>query len=183
MASRQYRSFVMVVALLFAPAARAFSAGAPICEVNTLPLLEMSSTLAVPAPSGWRLETDRGFYQADRPLALRIRNANSSKQVRGVLLFAKSGPSTGVGRFALPSLAFQFIPAPAECGEWAISHTSPTPKSQSELQFQWSAPPSGTVILRAFLIEDCQQPSGCRDQQALTPVLILQEALFADDFE
>jgi len=173
--------------LLFAMpnAASAFSAGAPICEVNTLPLVEMSPTLAVPAPSGWYLESDRLTYQADRPLELRIRNANSAKQVRGVLLFTKSGPNSGAGGFALPtSGAFQYIPAPAKCGEWAISHSSPAVKSQGELQFNWSAPPSGTVIVRAFLIEDCMQPSGgCRDQQALTPVLILQEALFVDGFE
>ena len=179
--------FFGALSLLFAipNAALAFSAGAPICEVNTLPLLDMSPTLAVPAPTGWYLESDRLTYQADRPLALRIRNTDGEKQVRGVLLFAKSGPNIGAGHFTLPiSGAFQYIPAPAECGEWAISHSSPAVKSQGELQFDWSAPSSGTVIVRAFLIEDCMQPSGgCRDQQALTPVLVLQEALFVDGFE
>jgi len=179
--------FSGALSLLFAipNAALAFSAGAPICEVNTLPLLDMSPTLAVPAPTGWYLESDRLTYQADRSLELRIRNANGSKQVRGVLLFAKSGPNSGAGRFTLPiSGAFQYIPKAQECGEWAISHTSASPKPQTQLQFNWSAPPSGTVIVRAFLIEDCPQPSGgCRDQQALTPVLILQEALFVDGFE
>lgn len=161
----------------------AFSAGSPICEVNILPLTEMSPTLADPAPFGWELRSSSVVYVAGQPIALRVRHPDPSKRVRGVLLFAKSGPFTGAGRFELPP-GYQYIPAPASCGEWAISHTNSAPKEQEDLQFEWQPGSDGTVIVRAFLIEDCAAPNGgCRDQQALTQVLVLQQALFVDGFE
>jgi hypothetical protein len=165
--------------------ASAFSQGAPVCEVNSLPLVEMSPTLASPAPSGWALAASTATYVPGRALRVHILQPDSAKRARGVLLFAKSGPSSGVGNFALPSGLYQYIPAPAECGEWALSHTSATPKSVDELQWDYSIPAAaGTVILRAFLIEDCGLAGGaCRDQQALTPVLVLYEAIQVDGFE
>jgi len=163
---------------------RAFAAGAPICEVSSLPLMEMSPVLADPAPSGWSVRSARAAHVFGQPLRLRVHHENPGKRLRGVLIWAKSGPSTGAGQFALPDGGmYQFIPAPAECGEWALSHSSPNPKTQSELQFQWLPPAGGTAIVRAFLIEDCGLPQGCRAHQALTPVLVLPEAVFIGDFE
>lgn len=163
--------------------AGAFSLGAPICEVNTLPLVEMSSTLASPPPTGWVLQS-RPWYQPGQPQTLRIRNTvDAQRRVRGVLIWAKASQFTGAGSFT-PGPLYQYIPAPAECGQWAISHNSATPKIQSELEFTWTAPESGTPILRAFLIEDCGLASGnCRSHQALTPVRALYEAVFVDGLE
>lgn len=174
----------LLIAAAFADPAAAFSLGAPICEVNSLPLLEMSSTLASPAPSGWSLSMRR-YYYPDQPMTVRVRNSDPLKRVRGVLLWAKAGQFTGAGNFALPGNGlFQYIPAPAVCGEWALSHNSATPKTQGELEFQWTAPTSGTPILRAFVIEECGLPSGdCRSYQALTPIQSLTEALFVDGCE
>lgn len=165
-----------------APAA-AFSLGAPICEVNTLPLVEMSSTLASPPPAGWVLDS-RPYYQPGQPQVLRVRNSvDALRRVRGVLIWAKSGQFTGAGSFA-PGPLYQYIPAPAVCGEWAISHNSATPKTQAELSFTWTAPMSGSPLLRAFLIEECGLPSGdCRSYQALTPIKVLYEAVFVDGME
>lgn len=161
----------------------AFSLGAPICEVNTLPLVEMSSTLASPPPTGWVLQS-RAWYQPGQPQTLRVRNSvDALKKVRGVLIWAKASQFTGAGSFAVGPM-FQYIPAPAVCGEWALSHNSPTPKTQVELEFTWTAPESGTPILRAFVIEDCGLASGdCRSSQALTPVKALYEAVFVDGLE
>lgn len=161
----------------------AFSLGAPICEVNTLPLVEMSSTLASPPPTGWVLQS-RPYYQPGQPQTLRISNrVDALKRVRGVLIWAKAGQFTGAGSFAVGPL-YQHIPAPAVCGQWALSHNSATPKTQAELEFTWTAPESGTPILRAFLIEDCGLASGdCRSYQALTPVKALYEAVFVDGME
>lgn len=172
--------------IALAPATlEAFSLGSPICEVNSLPLVEMSPTLADPPPTGWSIEV-RPWYVPGQSQSVRIRNLDPAREVRGVLLWAKSGPSTGAGSFALDRAGrYQHIPAPAPCGQWALSHTSAAVKSQSDLVFDWTPPASGgTVILRAFLIEDCGQPSGgCRSHQALTPVTVLVEALFVDGFE
>lgn len=167
----------------FSSPAGAFSLGAPICEVNTLPLVEMSSTLASPPPTGWVLQT-RAWYQPGQPQTLRVRNSvDAQRRVRGVLIWAKTGQFTGAGSFAVGPL-YQHIPAPAVCGEWALSHNSPTSKTQAELEFTWTAPESGTPILRAFLIEDCGLASGdCRSYQALTPVRALYEAVFVDGLE
>ena len=167
----------------FSNLAGAFSLGAPICEVNTLPLVEMSSTLASPPPTGWVLQT-RAYYQPGQPQTLRVRNnVDALRRVRGVLIWAKASQFTGAGSFAVGSL-YQYIPAPAECGQWALSHNSATPKTQAELEFTWTAPESGTPILRAFLIEDCGLASGdCRSWQALTPVKALYEAVFVDGLE
>lgn len=172
--------------IALAPAVlEAFSLGSPICEVNSLPLVEMSPTLADPPPTGWTIDV-RPWYVPGQGQQLRIRNLDPGREVRGVLLWAKSGPSSGAGSFALDRAGrYQHIPAPAQCGEWALSHTSAAVKSQPDLVFDWTPPASGgTVILRAFLIEDCGQPSGgCRSHQALTPVTVLAEALFVDGFE
>ena len=79
----------------FSSPAGAFSLGAPICEVNTLPLVEMSSTLASPPPSGWVLQS-RAWYQPGQPQILRIRNSvDAQRRVRGVLIWAKTGQFTG----------------------------------------------------------------------------------------
>ena len=162
----------------------AFSLGAPICEVTSLPLVEMSPTLASPAPSGWVLDL-RAYYYPGQAQTIRVRNSNPLKRARGVLVWAKAGPVAGAGHFSVPSGGlYQFIPAPADCGEWAISHNSPAPKTQSELAFEWTAPNSGTPIVRAFIIEDCGLASGdCRPYQALTPVRALYEAVFVDGME
>ncbi|WP_395788396.1 hypothetical protein [Aquimonas sp.] len=161
----------------------AFSQGAPICEVNTLPLIEMSPTLANPAPEGWTLVIAERFALG-RPLLIQLRNTDPNRRARGVLLWAKSGPATGAGSFALPGNGrWQHIPAPANCGLWAISHTDSQPKSQAELSFEWVSVDYSSAILRAFIIEDCSAPQGCRDQQALTPITLVQPALFFDGFE
>jgi len=167
----------------FAIPAGAFSLGAPICEVHTLPLVEMSSTLASPPPTGWVLQT-RAWYQPGQPQTVRVRNSvDALRRVRGVLIWAKAGQFTGAGSFAAGPL-YQYIPAPAVCGQWALSHNSATPKTQADLEFIWTAPESGTPILRAFLIEDCGLASGdCRSHQALTPVKALYEAVFVDGLE
>lgn len=185
--TRSRLSLLCFTALLSAGsggALRAFSLGAPICEVNALPLIEMSPTLASPAPSGWTLDL-RPFYYPGQAQTIRVRNSDPLKRVRGVLIWAKAGQFTGAGSFAVPAGGlYQTIPAPAVCGEWAISHNSPTPKTQAELQFEWTAPASGTPIVRAFIIEECGLPSGdCRPYQALTPVRALVEALFVDGME
>lgn len=161
----------------------AFSLGAPICEVNTLPLIEMSSTLASPPPAGWVLET-RPYYQPGQVQTLRVRNTvDPLRQARGILIWAKLGPFTGAGSFATGPL-YQYIPAPAVCGEWALSHNSGTPKTQSELVFPWTAPEAGTPILRAFIIEECGLGTGaCRSYQALTPLKALYEAIHVDGLE
>lgn len=174
-----------VVAAVWLPiSAHAFSLGAPICEVNTLPLVEMSSTLASPPPAGWVLQS-RPYYQPGQPQTLRVRNTvDALRRVRGVLIWAKAGQFTGAGSFS-PGSLYQYIPAPAVCGEWAISHNSATPKTQAELEFTWTAPQSDTpLLLRAFLIEECGLPSGdCRSYQALTPIKVLNEAVFVDGME
>lgn len=182
------RNCLALAIALLAPigGACAFSQGAPICEVNTLPLVEMSPTLASPPPTGWTLAASMRAYVPGRPLRVRVQHADPGKRARGALVFAKRGPTTGAGSFALPpGGAWQYIPAPAECGEWALSHTSGEPKAPADMQWDYSvAAPVGSLILRAFLIEDCAQPAGgCRDQQALTPVLVLPEAIALDGFE
>ena len=180
------RAGLLVLSIALAPVvAEAFSLGSPICEVNTLPLVEMSPTLADPPPTGWSIEV-RPWYVPGQSQTLRIRNLDPLRQVRGVLIWAKSGPNSGAGSFALDGAGlYQHIPAPASCGQWALSHTSAAVKAQSDLVFDWTAPESGgTVILRAFLIEDCGQPSGgCRSHQALTELAVLAEALYVDGFE
>lgn len=163
--------------------ALAFSQGAPICEVNVLPLVEMSPTLSSPAPQGWLLQVPREAYMADRPLQVRVHHPDPAKRARGVLLWAKSGQFSGAGQFLADTELFQFIPEPADCGLWAVSHRSASPKPLDELRFWWMGPDAGTVILRAFIIEDCEAPEGCRAHQALTPLLALEPRLFFDDFE
>ncbi len=183
--SRTLPAIAVLILGLTPVLAHAFAAGAPICEVNTLPLVEMSPTLADPAPTGWSVQANRSVYVPGQAMQLRIRNSNPAKAARGILMWSKSGPSAGAGQFLLQTKSlFQLIPAPAACGEWAISHNSSTVKTQPQLTFDWMPPAQGTVIVRAFVIEDCGlAQGGCRAHQALTPVLVLQPALFVDGFE
>jgi hypothetical protein len=167
---------------LASTSARGFSLGAPICEVNGLPLIEMSPTLANPAPSGWSLRHPPRFTPG-RMLEIAVVNSDTSRRARGVLIWSKAGPNVGSGSFAVPGNGrWQHVPAPAECGTWALTHTDAQPKAQSELRFLWAGEPAG-VILRAFVIEDCQAPTGCRDQQALTPISFMAPVMFEDGFE
>lgn len=169
--------------LLTLPTASAFSQGSPICEVNGLPLVEMSPTLANPPPQGWALDVPTRFIPG-QPLHVRVRHPDPQRRARGVLIWAKAGANLGAGSFAVPGNGrWAHIPAPAECGTWALSHTDNLPKPLAELSFQWTGSGSQGVILRAFIIEDCSNPAGCRDQQALTPIVFMEAGLFADGFE
>jgi hypothetical protein len=159
------------------------SQGSPICEVNALPLIEMSPTLATPAPQGWTLVAPARFIPG-QPVELRLAHPDPQRRARGVLIWAKAGQFAGAGSFALPANGrWAYIPAPANCGTWAISHTDNQPKSLDQLVFHWTGSGAQGVILRAFIIEDCSHPAGCRDQQALTPIAFLEAGLFADSFE
>jgi hypothetical protein len=165
-------------------AAHAFSTGSPICEVNTLPLIEMSPSLSNPAPQGWSLRTERAFYLPGQTLTIRVAHPNAGKRARGILIWSKSGPTTGAGRFLLTGgPLYQYLPGSSNCGEWSVTHINAEAKTLDQLSFLWEAPPEGSVLLRAFLIEDCMDPLGCRAYQALTPPLVLTPALFFDGFE
>lgn len=180
---RAARAACLAAASLLAPPAFGNSQGSPICEVNSLPLVEMSPTLANPAPQGWTLESPSRFF-AGQPVQLRLRHPDSQRRARGVLIWAKAGPTAGAGSFSVPENGrWDYIPLPTDCGTWALSHTDSLPKSLNELVFEWTGDSGPSAILRAFIIEDCSSPSGCRDQQALTPIVFIEAGLFADGFE
>lgn len=167
-------------------AAHGFSYGSPLCEVQSLPLAQMSPTLATPPPTGWSLRIDRKRYAAGLPMRVSVVNTDPTKRARGLLVWAKSGPETGIGVFSGDPDRFQTIPpALADCGEWAISHVTSTSKPQDQLHVDWTAPAGATanVLFRAFIIEACDAPNGCRAYQALTPIVVKQPGLFDDDFE
>lgn len=183
--AHRLRPTLLVLSILGAGPAHAFSLGAPICEVQALPLAPMSPTLASPAPTGWQLRIDAPRYIPGRPVRVAVTNTDLAQRARGVLLWAKSGPVTGFGSFVVDNALWQHLPGSANCGEWAITHTSNAAKPLDQLHFEWIAPAaaSASVLFRAFVIEDCDDPQGCRSYQALTPVTVLQAGLFFDDFE
>jgi hypothetical protein len=168
---------------LLPTAAAGFSQGSPICEVNTLPLTAMSPTLADPAPQGWSLQLP-DKHAPGRAVQIRVINGDPTRRARGVLLWVKSGPAAGAGSFSIPgSGLWQYVPPPVQCGTWAIAHTDGSAKTQDQLVFEWTSSEAISVIVRAFVIEDCTQQGGCRDQQALTPIGHIDPALFFDGFE
>ncbi|MDW8479450.1 MAG: hypothetical protein RML12_05965 [Xanthomonadales bacterium] len=169
----------------WSPTLPGFSAGSPICEVHSLPLVEMSPTLAHPPPEGWFLVAEAAVYHAGRPLRVRLRHPDPGRAVRGVLLWAKSAPTEGAGWFELPADGrWQYMPGSSNCGQWAISHRDGLPKGQALLEWRWHPGESPAAVLRAFLIEDCGlPPGGCRDQQGLTELLVLERGIFIADFE
>lgn len=167
----------------FAPAGWAFSTGAPVCEVNGLPVVQMSPSLASPPPTGWSLNFDTDYYLPGTPVIINVSNTDPLRRVRGVLIWAKLNAVAGGGRFELPdNNQFQYVPAAADCGEWAVTHVDADAKDQSTLVFAWYPPEQGSVILRAFVVEDCE--GDCRSYQALTPITSLSsELLLQDSFE
>lgn len=179
---------IMLFLTLGAGSARAFSGGSPVCDVQSLPLLPMANAVSSPVPIGWSLRVDSAFYQAGSPVEVRIGNADPLKRVRGVLLWAKtSSDFQPAGSFLVgPGSMYQHVP-PGNgvfCQQASITHIDASPRQQSTLVFSWSPPASGLdVQLRAFLIEDCALPFGCRGAQALTQTLLLSEAIFRAGFE
>jgi hypothetical protein len=137
---KRMRSWACVLGISLLPGlACANSQGSPICEVNALPLIEMSPTLANPAPQGWTLTAPARFFPG-RTVELRLAHPDPQRRARGVLIWAKAGQFEGAGSFALPANGrWAYIPAPANCGTWAMSHTDNQPKSLNELVFQWTA--------------------------------------------
>lgn len=176
-------ALVLAAACLLPLSAFGNSQGSPICEVNSLPLVPMSPTLANPPPQGWTLQAPPRHFPG-RPVQLRLQHPDPMRRARGVLIWAKASATLGAGAFALPANGrWAYIPAPADCGTWALSHTDSQPKTLDQLAFEWTGDPGTGAILRAFVIEDCSHPAGCRDQQALTPIVFIEAGVFADGFE
>lgn len=145
----------------------------------------MSPTLAQPPPADWALEASRTVFYPGRAVSVGLRHPDPTRAVRGVLLWAKSGPTEGAGHFELPANGrWQYMPGSSNCATWAISHADGLSKEQALLTWRWLPGDTTVAVLRAFLIEDCPQPpGGCRDQQGLTPILVLERGIFLDDFE
>lgn len=174
---------VWLASLLLMNTAAGFSQGSPICEVNQLPLLEMSPVLPSPPPSGWLLRSEARSYLPGERIRLRVHHPDPDKRVRGLLIWAKQGPQSGSGAFRIDDpLRWQFLPAGAGCDSWALTHRDAMPKSQAQLVFTWEAGPAPLTILRAFVIEDCAS-SDCRAWQALSNLLILEAGISRDGFE
>ncbi len=179
------RAALLTAALLLSASgfSAAFSLGSPVCEVTSLPLLPMSSTLASPPPAGWRLATTRSIYVPGRALTIRVTHPSPEQTALGILIWAKRSFTAGAGAFQVDGGLYQHVPLPADCGTWAATHTSPVAKTLEQLTFSWLPDESGEIILRAFVIENCGAPGGCRSYQALTPIHLLRQVLFFDSFE
>lgn len=180
----------LLLGLLLCAPARAFSGGSTVCEVNQLPLLEMASVLRQPPPTGWTLRVDSDAWYPGAMRRFRIEHVDPARRVRGVLLWVKGsvfGTPVGAGRFLDPGVGSRFQWVGGGCGQWSLTHRDAQPKTQSELLFAWQAPAApapADLVVRAFLIEDCDPlPGVCRDAQALTDFLALREVVFAEGFE
>jgi hypothetical protein len=179
--------------LLQATGAWAFSSGSIVCEVNQLPFAPMASVVSPVPPPQWQLVAERDYWYPGQVQTLRLVHDDPARRARGVLLWVKGasfGTPVGAGSFVdtVPSSLWQFVAAmpPADCAQWAITHESAEPKDQSLLQFTWRAPADvqGTLVARAFVIDDCAPAAGgCRGAQALTAFVPLRETLYADGFE
>jgi hypothetical protein len=178
------RSFIAAVLLGAASHVHANSFGAPVCEVNFLPLIPMASSVSNPAPTGWQLAL-QPTYLPGETVTVRIFNNNPAKRVRGILLWAKESEFSGAGQFVPgPSSVFQFVQPQMgmdNCQQWAVTHTDSVPKDQALLSFNWVPPTGGFAFMRAFVIEDCGQ-SNCRSAQALTGVSVISQG-FINGFE
>ncbi|MCK7594034.1 hypothetical protein [Pseudomarimonas salicorniae] len=187
------RLSVLMLLAGFATGSAAFSSGSTVCEVDALPFVPMSGVLRQPPPSGWRLVSDGDAWYPGAIRRLRLLNDDPARRARGVLVWVKGsrfGSPVGAGRFLDLGVSDRFRfsgSSSGQCGEWSLTHIDAVPKPQSELVFAWQAPiadPPFGLVLRAFVIEDCDAlPGVCRDAQALTAFLPLREALFAEGFE
>lgn len=153
----------------------------------------MSPSLVQPPPSGWTLLSDHRFASAARPARLRLSHPDPGRRVRGVLVWTLSTGSIDLppsGRFLLGEDDPLYQHVAGACALATLTHRSAQPKTQADLQFRWMprADDSSAVIARAFVIEDCGEPS-CVAWQALSfaadgdRYLQLLPALFGDGFE
>lgn len=183
----------LALSALAAAPAQAFSAGSPVCEVTQLPLVEMSPTLAQPAPTGWTLSSPRRHASAARPAQLQLSHPDPGRRVRGVLVWALSTGSIELppaGQFLIADDDSLYQRVAGACALATVTHRSAMPKRQDQLRFRWEpdTEDAAAVIFRAFLIEDCGQPS-CAAWQALSfgpdgdRYLQVLPALFGSGFE
>lgn len=192
---RFLRRLVLLALLGVSAPLAAFSFGSTVCEVNALPFAPMAGVLRQPAPAGWTLRSDADSWHPGALRRFRLEHPDPQRRARGVLIWVRGNLGSPIGAGSFVELGasdlYQYVGIDSQngenCQQWSLTHRSAAPKSQAQMLFAWRAPMAGGLgflIVRAFVIEDCDtQPGGCRDAQALTDFLPLREVLFAEGFE
>jgi hypothetical protein len=166
---------LFAAAALHAGAALAHSAGSPVCSVDSAPISEHGGAAIAPGRS---INVSSGTYTPGSLLTVRIVNTNSSRTTKGVLLWAKrSSDGAFVGSWSVPSMNFQLV---SGCSNASLAHASNTTKTQTALQFSYTAPAQGVgaITFRAYLVE------GLGSEALTAPVSVAQSAPRRDfDFD
>ena len=165
-------ALVVLATLCLSPGAFANSFGSPVCSITPAQMDAADLTATVISPNGWSINVPIS-YTAGTPLTVAIANSNTSKQFRGLLLWATNSAGTLVGTWTAPA----GYSTPSSCGGSSLTHTSSTAKSQRTFSF---APPlagSGTLTFRAVVTEECGAGS-CRSWHAFPNAISVTESLY-----
>jgi len=161
-----------VPALCLSPTASANSSGSPVCTITPAQMDQVDLTAMVVSPNGWSINVPIA-YTSGTPLTVAIANSNTSKQFRGLLLWATNAGGNLVGTWTAPA----GYAAPSSCGGSSLTHASATAKSQRSFSFSPPAAGSGTLTFRAVVTEECG-PGSCRAWHAFPNAISVTESLY-----
>jgi Reeler domain/Putative metal-binding motif len=150
------------VMALFASSGWAHSTGSPVCTIDAATFDANMLPPVISSPNGWSLTAPTG-YVAGQALQIGVRNTNTTKQFRGLLLWVTNAQGALVGTFIAPS-GYQLC----QGNGGSVTHTSNSTKSQQNFTFTPPLNAAGDLTVRAAVVEECGLPPvACRPYHAL----------------
>ena len=130
---------------------RARPTGAPVCSMTRDLMSKRMGYTELDSPNGWSLVVPEK-YEIGKNLEVTVKHPSADKRYRGILIWASDSNGNPVGKFKLVS----HHKHPLDTCENALTHKSPRPKKPETFKLRIDdTSVKGTVVVEAFVVEDC----------------------------